>query len=45
MKPAGRFTTGSKVRITKKGDGLNFHDESEVDAGSMDQELLDQDKA
>ena len=41
----GRFTTNSKVRVTKKGDGLNFHDESGADTGSMDQELLDQDKA
>jgi ATP-dependent Clp protease ATP-binding subunit ClpC len=41
----GRFTTSSKVRITKKGDGLNFHDKTEADAGSVDQKLLDRDKA
>ena len=41
----GRFSAGSKIRITKKGDGLNFIDENAMDADSMDEELLDQDKA
>ncbi len=40
----GRFSAGSKIRITKKGDGLNFIDENAMDADSMDEELLDQDK-
>jgi ATP-dependent Clp protease ATP-binding subunit ClpA len=39
----GRFSSGSEVRVSKKGDSLNF-----VDAGvtqSVDEEMLDQDKA
>jgi ATP-dependent Clp protease ATP-binding subunit ClpC len=41
----GRFREGSKVRITKKGDGLNFVDENAVGADSIDEEVLDKDKA
>jgi ATP-dependent Clp protease ATP-binding subunit ClpC len=39
----GKFTSGSEVRISKKGDGLNFVDARSTD--SVDEEMLDQDKA
>ncbi len=40
----GRFREGSKIRITKKGDGLNFVDENAEDTDSVDEEIVDQDK-
>ena len=41
----GKFGAGSRVRVTKKGDGLNFVDESNGDVQVVDEKVLDQDKA
>ena len=40
----GRFTPGSEVRVSKKGDGLNFVDATSSDP-QVDEEVLNQDKA
>ena len=39
----GKFSSGSEVRISKKGDNLNFVDAGNTDP--VDEEMLDQDKA
>jgi ATP-dependent Clp protease ATP-binding subunit ClpC len=40
----GRFAAGSEVRVSKKGDNLNFVDAG-VTESVVDEEMLDQDKA
>ena len=37
----GKYTAGSEVRVSKKGDGLNFVDASAVAAAAADQEVVD----
>jgi ATP-dependent Clp protease ATP-binding subunit ClpC len=37
----GKYTAGSEVRVSKKGDGLHFVDASAVAAAAADQEVVD----
>jgi ATP-dependent Clp protease ATP-binding subunit ClpC len=41
----GKFGDGSKIRITKKGDGLNFNDGGSTEEEPVDQEVVEKDKA
>ena len=41
----GRFGTGSSIRISKKGDALNFLDGNGADTEPVDEKLVDRDKA
>jgi ATP-dependent Clp protease ATP-binding subunit ClpC len=41
----GRISDGSKVRVSKKGDGLHITDVTHGEANPVDEEVVDQDKA
>ncbi len=41
----GRISDGSKMRVSKKGDGLHFTDVTDGEDNPVDEEVVDQDKA